>query len=82
MRRFLRTTCLLSTLLAVALALPVVETAAVPVSDTKTQTLSPLPLSKSARKWVDSTLGDLSLEEKAAQLVMVRANGLYQNPAS
>ncbi len=82
MRRFLRTTCLLSTLLAVALALPVVETAAVPVSDTNTQTLSPLPLSKSARKWVNSTLGDLSLEEKAAQLVMVRAHGLYQNPAS
>ena len=82
MRRFLRTTCLFSTLLALALVLPVAETAAVPASDADTHSLSPLPLSKSARKWVDSALGGLSLEKKAAQLVMVRANGLYQNPAS
>ena len=82
MHRLLRTTCLLWTLLAVALVLPVAETQAVAASNSNTHELAPLPLPKSARKWVDSTLGSLSLYEKAAQLVMVRANGRYQNPAS
>ena len=82
MRRHLRTTCLLWTLLMVALALPVADTLAAPASNSDSHELSPLPLPKSARKWVDTTLGDLSLQEKAAQLVMVRANGRYQNPAS
>jgi beta-glucosidase-like glycosyl hydrolase/uncharacterized protein YbbC (DUF1343 family) len=58
------------------------ESLAVPAPNSDVHELAPLPLPKSARKWVDSTLGDLSLQEKAAQLVMVRANGRYQNPAS
>ena len=40
------------------------------------------PLSRSARKWVRSTLADMSLEDKAAQLVMVRAFGQYRSPRS
>ena len=82
MRRFPRTTYLLSALLVAALALPIAETAAAPAAKSDVYELSPLPLSRSARKWVDSTLEDLSLQEKAAQLVMVRANGRFQNPAS
>ncbi len=49
MRRFLRMTRLLSALLAVALALPVTETVAVPASKGDGHELSPLPLSRSAR---------------------------------
>jgi beta-glucosidase-like glycosyl hydrolase/CubicO group peptidase (beta-lactamase class C family) len=43
---------------------------------------SPLdrPLTPRARRWVEATLGSLSLERKAAQLVFVRAPGYYQNP--
>ncbi len=40
------------------------------------------PLSKSARKWVRSTLDDMSLRDKAAQLIMVRAFGRYNHPRS
>ena len=82
MRRFLRRACSVATLLAAALALPVTDSAAVPAASSATHELSPLPLPKSARKWVETTLADLSLQEKAAQLVMVRANGRYENPAS
>jgi beta-N-acetylhexosaminidase len=82
MRQILRRTCLASTLLAVALLLPVAETAAVSAADPGIHGLSALPLPKADRKWVESTLGRLSLQEKAAQLVMVRANGRYENPAS
>ncbi|MEE8523840.1 MAG: glycoside hydrolase family 3 N-terminal domain-containing protein, partial [Thermoanaerobaculia bacterium] len=39
-------------------------------------------LSKSERKWVRSTLADLSLHEKAAQMVMVRSFGRYSHPRS
>lgn len=39
-------------------------------------------LSRSARRWVRTTLGRMSLEEKAAQLIMVRVYGRYQNPRS
>ena len=44
----------------------------------------PLPssLSKSAQRWVTSTLAGMTLAEKAAQMVMVRAYGRYQNPRS
>ncbi len=42
----------------------------------------PEPLPRSARKWVRSTLAGMSLEEKAAQLVMVRAFGQYRSPRS
>ena len=75
MRRFLRRACSVATLLAAALALPVTDSAAVPAASSATHELSPLPLPKSARKWVETTLADLSLEEKAAQLVMVRRRG-------
>ena len=40
------------------------------------------PRPRSARKWVRSTLEGMSLEDKAAQLVMVRAFGQYRNPRS
>ena len=40
------------------------------------------PLSRSQRRWVDSTLGGMSLQQKAAQLVMVRVYGRYENPGS
>ncbi len=40
------------------------------------------PLSRSAQKWVRSTLAGMSIEDKAAQLVMVRAFGQYQSPRS
>ncbi|MGB5176136.1 MAG: glycoside hydrolase family 3 N-terminal domain-containing protein [Thermoanaerobaculia bacterium] len=82
MHRLLRSTCLLWMLLAVAMAMPVAESLAAPASNSVGHELAPLPLPKAARKWVDSTLASLSLHEKAAQLVMVRANGRYQNPAS
>ncbi len=39
-------------------------------------------LSRSAGKWARSTLAGMSLEEKAAQMVMVRAFGQYLNPRS
>ncbi len=82
MHRFLGSTCLLWMLLAVALAMPVSESLAAPASNTEVHELASLPLPKAARKWVESTLANLSLQEKAAQLVMVRVNGRYQNPAS
>ena len=72
----------LATLLLLALTSPATETAAVSPADGNTYELSPVPLPKSARRWVESTLGDLSLQEKAAQLVMVRVYGRYENPAS
>ena len=40
------------------------------------------PLSRAQRRWVDSTLRSLSLPQKAAQLVMVRVHGRYENPRS
>lgn len=40
------------------------------------------PLSKSAGKWVRNTLAKLSLEEKAAQMVAIRAYGFYEHPQS
>ena len=73
--------CLLAVLLALVL-LPVVDAAAVAAPRDASPQLSSLPLQRSARRWVDSTLRGLSLEEKAAQLVMVRAYGRYRNPAS
>ncbi len=39
-------------------------------------------LPRSTRKWVRSTLAGMSLEEKAAQMVMVRAFGQYRSPRS
>ena len=39
-------------------------------------------LSRSAQKWVRSTMAGMSIEDKAAQLVMVRAFGQYQSPRS
>ncbi|MCB1036317.1 MAG: beta-N-acetylglucosaminidase, partial [Acidobacteria bacterium] len=44
----------------------------------------PLPeeLSRSARRWVSSTLAEMTLAEKAAQMIMVRAYGRYENPRS
>lgn len=44
----------------------------------------PLPtaLSKSAQRWVASTLDEMTLAEKAAQMIMVRAYGRYENPRS
>lgn len=42
----------------------------------------PAQLSRSQRRWVDSTLASMSLRQKAAQLVMVRTYGRYQNPRS
>jgi uncharacterized protein YbbC (DUF1343 family)/beta-glucosidase-like glycosyl hydrolase len=40
------------------------------------------PLSPSAEQWVENTIAGLSLEEKAAQMVMVAVNGHYWNPQS
>ena len=40
------------------------------------------PLPGSASRWARSTLAGMSLEEKAAQMVMVRAFGQYRNPRS
>jgi beta-glucosidase-like glycosyl hydrolase/CubicO group peptidase (beta-lactamase class C family) len=40
------------------------------------------PLPRGAERWARKTLAGLSLEQKAAQLVMVRANGFYVHPAS
>ena len=40
------------------------------------------PLSPAAKAWVESTLAELSLEEKAAQMVMVWIQGYYLNPQS
>jgi beta-N-acetylhexosaminidase len=47
-------------------------------------TAAPLPkeLSTAARAWVDDTLASLTLEQKAAQLIAVRAYGFYENPES
>jgi hypothetical protein len=42
----------------------------------------PEELSRSARRWVRHTLADMSLEEKAAQLVAVRTFGYFENPRS
>ncbi len=39
-------------------------------------------LPRSARKWVRTTLGSLSVDQKAAQMVMVRAYGRFANPRS
>ncbi|MCB1008006.1 MAG: serine hydrolase, partial [Acidobacteria bacterium] len=39
-------------------------------------------LDRGARRWVETTLAGLDLEEKAAQMVLVRAYGLPQNPDS
>ncbi len=39
-------------------------------------------LPRSAGKWVSATLAGMSLEDKAAQMVMVRAFGQYMNPGS
>lgn len=51
----------------------IAETTAAPAS---------VALSAEARAWVDSTLASMTLAEKAAQLVFVRANGTFQNPRS
>ena len=45
-------------------------------------TEAPAPMSRSQRRWVDSTLASMSLSQKAAQLVMVRVFGHYENPGS
>ncbi len=42
----------------------------------------PPPLSRSQHRWVDATLASMSLRQKAAQLVMVRVYGRYENPRS
>ncbi|MEM7483516.1 MAG: glycoside hydrolase family 3 N-terminal domain-containing protein, partial [Acidobacteriota bacterium] len=42
--------------------------------------VSPLP--RAARQWVDATLESMGLEEKAAQMVMIRTHGRYQHPRS
>ncbi len=39
-------------------------------------------LSKSQKKWVSTTLQQMSLEEKAAQMIMVAATGYPRNPQS
>ena len=40
------------------------------------------PLSRAQRRWVDAKLASMSLPQKAAQLVMVRVYGRYENPGS
>lgn len=39
-------------------------------------------LTSEAAAWVETSLAELTLEQKAAQLIMVRAYGVYQNPAT
>lgn len=41
-----------------------------------------MPLSSADQAWVSTTLQAMSLEQKAAQMVMVRAAGRYQHPRS
>ncbi len=51
-------------------------------------TLAPAPapiaatLSEAARDWVETSLAAMSLEQKAAQMIMVRAYGQYHHPDS
>ncbi len=52
--------------------------AGLPAAESSGESLLP----RSARKWVRSTLAGMSLEDKAAQMVMVRAYGQYRSPRS
>ncbi len=51
--------------------------AAEPIAESRTVSLSP-----SGQRWVRSTLAAMSLRQKAAQMVMVRAFGRYEHPRS
>ena len=42
----------------------------------------PAPLPRSAHRWVSAMQAQMSLEDKAAQMVMVRAYGQYRSPRS
>lgn len=42
----------------------------------------PSPLPPSGEQWVSTTLGAMSLQEKAAQMIMIRAFGQYRHPES
>jgi beta-N-acetylhexosaminidase len=53
--------------------------AAVPPAPT-VPPLADQPLDAAAERWVEATLAGLSLPERAAQLVMVRAYGRYEHP--
>jgi uncharacterized protein YbbC (DUF1343 family)/beta-glucosidase-like glycosyl hydrolase len=44
--------------------------------------MAPARLSRSQRRWVNSTLEAMTLRQKAAQLIMVRVYGHYNNPRS
>lgn len=59
---------------------PTPTPAATPAVPAPTPVPTPPALGHDARRWVDETLARLTLPEKAAQLVMVRAGGAYQNP--
>ena len=63
---------------------PTLRVPATVPEETAEPSAPPLPssLSRSARRWVESTLAEMSLAEKAAQLIMVRAYGRYENPRS
>ncbi len=69
-------------LLFAALLLPVGETTAIAASSAPSSSALPDELSRSARKWVRNTLDDMTLEEKAAQLVAIRSFGFFENPRS
>ncbi|HEX4952405.1 MAG TPA: glycoside hydrolase family 3 N-terminal domain-containing protein [Thermoanaerobaculia bacterium] len=53
-----------------------------PVGPEPAPAASPPPLSQAAREWIDTTLAGMTLEQKAAQLVMVRASGTFENRRS
>lgn len=69
-------------LLFAVLLLSVGETTAIAASSAPSSSALPDELSRSARKWVRNTLDDMTLEEKAAQLVAIRSFGFFENPRS
>jgi len=68
-------------LILTTLALPVPQAVATPATSASAMAL-PEELSRSARRWVRNTLADMTLEEKAAQMVSIRAFGFYEHPRS
>ncbi len=65
----------LATLGAVACHVPARPTSAPTPAAERPRALTP-----AEHRWVERTLARLTLEERAAQLVFVRASGFYQNP--
>lgn len=69
-------------LLLALLLIPLGDSVAIPAAKDSVGSALSEPLSRAASKWVRNTLAGLSLEEKAAQMVMIRAYGFYEHPQS